>query len=53
MPRLERLRVLAMWHLIGPLSTRLFGYLPWRRLGQAAGHHGLDLAGGIGSYNFV
>jgi len=34
MPRLERLRVLAMWHLIGPLSTRLFGYLPWRRLGQ-------------------
>jgi predicted alpha/beta hydrolase len=34
MPRLERLRVLAMWHLVGPLSTRLVGYLPWRRLGQ-------------------
>jgi len=34
MPPMERLRVLAMWHLIGPVSTRLFGYLPWRRLGQ-------------------
>jgi predicted alpha/beta hydrolase len=34
MPRAERLRVLAMWHLIGPLSTRIAGYLPWRRLGM-------------------
>ena len=34
MPPLERLRVLAMWRLIGPVSTRLAGYLPWSRLGM-------------------
>ncbi len=31
MPRSERLRVLAMWHLIGPLTTAALGYLPWSR----------------------
>ena len=34
MPRAERLRVLAMWNLIGPLATRAAGYLPWSRLGM-------------------
>jgi predicted alpha/beta hydrolase len=34
MPRGERWRVLAMWHLIGPLTTRVAGYLPWSRLGM-------------------
>lgn len=32
MPRLERLRVLALWHLIGPPATAALGYLPWSRL---------------------
>ncbi len=32
MPPLERLRVLAMWHLIGPVTTSALGYLPWSRL---------------------
>jgi predicted alpha/beta hydrolase len=32
MPPLEQLRVLAMWRVIGPVSTRLAGYLPARRL---------------------
>lgn len=34
MPPLERLRVLAMWRLIGPLLTRWKGYLPWSLLGM-------------------
>lgn len=34
MPPAERLRVLALWHLIGPVATRLAGYLPWSRLGM-------------------
>jgi predicted alpha/beta hydrolase len=32
MPPLERVRVLAMWHLIGPVLTRWKGYLPWSLL---------------------
>lgn len=34
MPRAERLRVLALWHVVGPLVTRIAGYLPWSRLGM-------------------
>jgi len=31
MPRLERPRVLALWHAIGPVLTATMGYLPWSR----------------------
>lgn len=34
MPPLERLRVLFMWRVLGPVWTRLAGYLPWSRLGM-------------------
>ena len=34
MPPLERLRVLFMWRVLGPLMTRRAGYLPWSRLGM-------------------
>ena len=34
MPPLERLRVLFMWRVLGPLMTRAAGYLPWSRLGM-------------------
>lgn len=34
MPRLERLRVLALWWLVGPLLVGLKGYLPFRMLGM-------------------
>jgi predicted alpha/beta hydrolase len=34
MPRTERLRVLLMWRVIGPLLTRWKGYLPWSLLGM-------------------
>jgi predicted alpha/beta hydrolase len=34
MPPIERLRVLAMWRVIGPLLTRWKGYLPWSLLGM-------------------
>jgi predicted alpha/beta hydrolase len=34
MPPLERVRVLAMWRVIGPLLTRWKGYLPWSMLGM-------------------
>jgi len=34
MPRLERLKVLAMWHIVGPLLTRWKGYLAWSLLGM-------------------
>lgn len=34
MPRVEQLRVLLMWRLIGPLLTCWYGYLGWQRLGM-------------------
>jgi predicted alpha/beta hydrolase len=34
MPPLERIKVLALWHVIGPLLTRWKGYLPWSVLGM-------------------
>jgi predicted alpha/beta hydrolase len=34
MPPLERVRVLAMWRVLGPLLTRWKGYLPWSLLGM-------------------
>ncbi|AKU25149.1 alpha/beta hydrolase [Massilia sp. NR 4-1] len=34
MPRLERLRVLAMWHVAGPLLVRWKGFLAWSKLGM-------------------
>ncbi len=34
MPPLERAKVWLMWNLIGPLSTRWKGYLPWRSMGM-------------------
>ena len=34
MPWAERLRVLAMWRVMGPLLTRWKGYLPWSLLGM-------------------
>ncbi|MGC4367353.1 alpha/beta fold hydrolase [Hydrogenophaga sp. R2] len=34
MPPLERLRVLFMWRVLGPILTRRAGYLPWSRLGM-------------------
>ena len=34
MPRLERWRVQLMWHVVGPLITRVTGYLPWSKLGM-------------------
>jgi predicted alpha/beta hydrolase len=34
MPPLEQFRVLAMWHILGPLLTRWKGYLNWSLLGM-------------------
>ena len=34
MPPMERLRVLFMWRVLGPMWTRAAGYLPWSRLGM-------------------
>lgn len=34
MPWRERLRVLLLWHLVGPVVATATGYLPWRRLGM-------------------
>lgn len=34
MPPFERLRVLALWRVVGPLLTRWKGYLPWSLLGM-------------------
>jgi len=34
MPRLERVKVLALWHVLGPLLTTWKGYLPWHLLGM-------------------
>jgi len=34
MPPIERVRVLAMWRVLGPLLTRWKGYLPWSLLGM-------------------
>jgi predicted alpha/beta hydrolase len=42
MPRLERLRVLAMWHVVGPIVTRWKGRLAWSKLGM-----GEDLPMGV------
>ena len=33
MPRSEQLKVLLLWHVIGPVATTLLGYQPLRRLG--------------------
>lgn len=32
MPRAERLRVLALWNVLGPVLTTTLGYLPWSRI---------------------
>ena len=42
MPRTERIRVLLMWRVIGPLLTRWQGFLAWSRLGM-----GEDLPYGV------
>jgi len=42
MPRLERLRVLAMWHVVGPVVTRWKGRLAWSKFGM-----GEDLPMGV------
>lgn len=34
MPLAERLKVLTLWRLVGPLVTRRKGYLAWSRLGM-------------------
>ncbi len=34
MPRLEQVRVLTMWRVLGPLLTAWKGYLPWSLLGM-------------------
>ena len=34
MPPAERVKVLAMWHLLGPILTRWSGYLSWSRVGM-------------------
>ena len=34
MPRMERLRVLLMWRVVGPLIVRARGYLAWNWLGM-------------------
>lgn len=33
MPPLERLRIVLLWNLVGPLVTRWKGYLPFKRMG--------------------
>lgn len=33
MPRTEQLKVLLLWHVIGPVATTLLGYQPLKRLG--------------------
>ncbi|WXL26368.1 alpha/beta fold hydrolase [Ectopseudomonas mendocina] len=42
MPKSEQIRVLTMWHLIGPILTRVKGYLAWSKLGM-----GEDLPMGV------
>jgi predicted alpha/beta hydrolase len=42
MPRAEQLKVLLMWHVIGPLLTRWKGHLAWSKL-----HMGEDLPLGV------
>ncbi len=34
MPPLERLRIVLLWNLVGPLVTRWKGYLPFKRMGM-------------------
>lgn len=36
MPGLEQLRVMVLWHVIGPLLVQRHGYLAWQRLGLGA-----------------
>ena len=33
MPRPERYRVWAMWHMLGPIGTRMYGYHPMSKFG--------------------
>jgi predicted alpha/beta hydrolase len=33
MPRGERLKVQLLWHVVGPVATRLLGYQPLKRMG--------------------
>lgn len=42
MPRSEQIRVLAMWHVIAPVLTRVKGYMAWSKLGM-----GEDLPMGV------
>ena len=42
MPRPERYRVWAMWNLLGPIGTRIYGYHPMSKLGA-----GEDLPMGV------
>lgn len=34
MPKAEQIKVLSMWHLVGPVLTRTKGYLAWSKLGM-------------------
>ncbi len=34
MPRPERYRAWAIWNLVGPVTTRVYGYHPMRKLGM-------------------
>lgn len=34
MPKMEQVKVLFMWRVLGPLLTRWKGYLPWKMLGM-------------------
>ena len=34
MPRPERYRAWAMWHVLGPITTRIFGYHPMSKFGM-------------------
>ena len=42
MPRPERYRVWLMWHVLGPIGTRIYGYHPMSKLGM-----GEDLPMGV------
>ncbi len=42
MPKPERYRAWAMWHLVGPVTTRLYGYHPMSKFGM-----GEDLPMGV------
>lgn len=34
MPKMEQWRVRLMWHFVGPILTRIYGYLAWNKLGM-------------------